>query len=284
MSTRWFAHELRNLRLRSYSDRDAAPPTSMNTQLPQRAQDLALPTSSSALVMDFWGYPASCWDLALSTRGSTPGHTGACSQRLRDLSDHQQADITTGSPSRMPDTPTIRLIPAPRHLRILSQLPWDPAPLTSGSALGVRHLRPHSQLYWEWTTPINMSTLDPLLPHPQPLTLEPSFTHQWASTSLGNQGCIASHFVTQPHPPAASSLCKVGPGNQPDQGPATCTRQPKVVSLPQQKGHTAHKGNTHKVYRSGEQRSVLLGGIGHLLQKAISLRLENKINLPNTWK
>ena len=97
----------------------------------------------------------------------------------------------------MPDTPTNRLIPAPRHLGILSQLPWDRAPLTSGSALGVRHLRPHSQLYWKWTPSINMSSLDPVLPAPQPLTLEPSFTHQWASTSLGNQSCIASHFVKE---------------------------------------------------------------------------------------
>lgn len=133
----------------------------------------------------------------------------------------------------MPDTPTNRLIPAPRHLGILSQLPWDRAPLTSGSALGVRHLRPHSQLYWKWTPSINMSSLDPVLPAPQPLTLEPSFTHQWASTSLGNQSCIASHFVTQPHPPAASSLCANRAGQPTRPGTSTCTRRPKVVSLPQ---------------------------------------------------
>ena len=145
----------------------------------------------------------------------------------------------------MPDTPTNRLIPAPRHLGILSQLPWDRAPLTSGSALGVRHLRPHSQLYWKWTPPINMSSLDPVLPAPQPLTLEPSFTHQWASSSLGNRGCIASHFVTQPHPLVASGLhTRTGFGNQLDKGSATPIRPPTAISLTQQKGPCSqHEGH-----------------------------------------
>lgn len=68
-----------------------------------------------------------------------------------------------------------------------NQLPQDlaPTPLTSRSTPTAGHSRPQSSCARNWCYPTNRPTLDPKALAPPLPILDPSFTHQWASTNPG---------------------------------------------------------------------------------------------------
>ena len=114
--------------------------------------------------MDFWGSPASCWDLALSTSGSTLGHTGAVA---RDSGTRVYPPVGRHQPqdNYRPRTCYGRIQPTNQKARTSSGTGRAPTHKLANTTFG--HLKPSTHL----CPPVG-----------QPLTLGTVFTHSWADT------------------------------------------------------------------------------------------------------
>lgn len=114
----------------------------------QRAQKPAPYTNAQALDQGSSGLPASypvIWSHKLVGRYQYHDHCKLSACLVRSQPTHQQAYISPRT-SWAWALPTNRPKPVLINLGPLSQLPWNPAPLTSGPATALRNLRTHSQL------------------------------------------------------------------------------------------------------------------------------------------
>lgn len=145
---------------------------------------------------------------------------------------------------RASTSPRTPLTAAPTHQRvdIRSETPWNPqsatpgsSPLTSRWTLALGHARPHTQPRQELDPLTIRPTLDPGPPAHNHTLQNKTLPTRGPSLAPGLPGACGQQLMTQSHPPVARSFHKAGPGKQPDWGPATLTRLPRVVSAPQQK-------------------------------------------------